>query len=152
MATHCSILSWRIPGTEEPGGLQSMESQRIGRNWVTDTRQASLSFTVSQSLLTFISIESVMLSNHHLILCCPLLLLPSIFPSTGSFPMNRLFTSGGQSIEASASASASVLPMKIQGWFPLGLTYLIALQSNGPSRIFSSTSLKNINSSVLSLL
>ena len=92
----------------------------------TAARQASLSFTNSQSLLKFMFIESVMLSNH-LILCCPLLLSPSDFPSIRSFPMSRLIASGGQSI--GASASASVLPMNIQGWFPLGLTGLISLQS-----------------------
>ena len=55
------------------------------------------------------------------------------FPASASFPMNRLFTSGGQSI--GASASVSVLPMNIQGWFPLGLTSLIPLQSKGLSRV-----------------
>ena len=59
------------------------------------------------------------------------------FPESGSFPMRWLFTSGGQSI--GASASASVLPMNIQGWFPLGLTGLISLQSKGLSRVFSNT-------------
>ena len=59
------------------------------------------------------------------------------FPASGSFPMNQLFTSGGQSI--GASASASVFPINIQGWFPLGLTGLISLQSKGLSRVFSST-------------
>ena len=59
------------------------------------------------------------------------------FPALGSFPVSQLFTSGGQSI--GASASASVLPMNIQGWFPLGLTDLISLQSKGLSRVFSST-------------
>ena len=58
------------------------------------------------------------------------------FPASGSFPMSRLFASDGQSIGASASASA--LPMNIQGWFPLGLTGLILL-SKGLSRVFSST-------------
>ena len=77
---------------------------------------------------THMSIELVMLSNH-LILCRPLLLLPSIVPSIRSFPVSQLFTSGGQSI--GASASASVLPMSIQGRFPLGLTSLIFLQSKG---------------------
>ena len=86
--------------------------------------QASLSFTISMSLLKLMSIELVMPSNHF-ILCCLLLLLPSIFPPSGSFPVNQLFASGGQSIRA--SASASVLPMNIQGWFPLGLTGLIDL-------------------------
>ena len=55
------------------------------------------------------------------------------FPALVSFPMNQLFTSGGQSIRA--SASASVLPMNIQGWFPLGLTGLISLLSKGISRV-----------------
>ena len=59
--------------------------------------------------------------------CRPLLLLPSIFPASGSFQMSWVFTSGGQCI--GVSASASVLPMNIQGWFPLGLTGLISLQS-----------------------
>ena len=59
------------------------------------------------------------------------------FPVSGSFPMSQLFPSGGQS--TGASASASVLPMSIQGWFPLRLTDLISLQSKGLPRIFSST-------------
>ena len=59
------------------------------------------------------------------------------FPASGSFPVSRFFASGGQSI--GASASASVLPMNIQGWFPLGLTGLISLLSKGLSRVFSST-------------
>ena len=82
--------------------------------------QASLSITSSRSLLRFMSIESVMPPNH-LMLCCPLLLLAS----SGSFPMSWLFKSGGQSF--GASASASVFPMNIQSWFPLGLTGLILL-------------------------
>ena len=68
----------------------------------TAAHQASLSFTISRRLLKLMSIESVMPSNH-LILCCPFLLLPSISPASGSFPMSQLFTSGGQSIGASAS-------------------------------------------------
>ena len=106
--------------------------------WTT-THQASLSFTVSWSLLKFMSFESVILSNH-LILCCLLLLLPSIFLESGFFPVNWLFTSGGQS--TGASASASILSMNIQGLFPLGLTGLISLQSNGLSRVFSNTTVQ----------
>ena len=77
--------------------------------------------------------------------CLPTI-LPSIaffssclqsFPAPGSFPINWLFTSGSQSI--GASASAWVLPMNIQGWFLLGWTGLISLQSKGLSRVFSST-------------
>ena len=59
------------------------------------------------------------------------------FPASGSFPVNRLFISGGQSIRT--SASASVPPVNIQDWFPLGLTGLISLQSKGLSRVFSNT-------------
>ena len=59
------------------------------------------------------------------------------FPVSGSFPLSLLFTSGGQII--GASASASVLPMNIQGWFPLGLTGLISLQSKGLPRVFCTT-------------
>ena len=61
------------------------------------------------------------------------------FPASGSFPMSWLFTSGGQSI----GISASVLPMNIQGWLPLGLTGLIFLQSKGLSRVFSNTTIWN---------
>ena len=72
------------------------------------------------------------------------------YPASRSFPMSWLFTSGGQSI--GASASASVLLMNIQGWYPLGLTGLISLQSKGLSRVFLSITIKSINSSVHSLL
>ena len=64
--------------------------------------------------------------------------------------MSQLFSSGGQSI--GVSASASVLPVNIQGWFPLGLTGLISLLSKGLSRVFSKTKFESINSSLLSLL
>ena len=73
--------------------------------------QASLCITSSQSLLKLMSIESVMTSNH-LILCHPLLLPPSVFPSIRVFSNQSIFTSGGQSIRV--SASASVLPMNTQ--------------------------------------
>ena len=86
------------------------------------------------------------MSSNHLIFCCFPLFLPSIFPASGSFPMSQLFASGGQSI----GASASVLPMNIQGWYPLWLTSLIFLQSKGLSRVFSSTTVRN--SLMLSLL
>ena len=62
------------------------------------------------------------------------------FPAAGSFPMSQFFTSGGQSI--GVSASASVLPMNIQDWFPLGLTDWISLQSKGFSRVFSNTTVQ----------
>ena len=62
------------------------------------------------------------------------------FPASGSFPMSQFFTSGGQSIRV--SASASVLPMNIQDWSPLGWTGWISLQSKGPSRVFSNTTVQ----------
>ena len=62
------------------------------------------------------------------------------FPASGSFPMSQLFTSGGQSI--GVSTSASVLPMNIQDWFPLGWTGWISLQSKGLSRVFSNTTVQ----------
>ena len=80
----------------------------------------------------------LVMPSNHLILCCPLLLLPSVFPSIGSFPMSQFFTSGGQS--TGVSASTSVLPMNTQDWFPLGWTGWISLLSKGLSRVFSNTS------------
>ena len=62
------------------------------------------------------------------------------FPASGSFPMSQLFTSGGQSI--GASASASVLPVNIQNWFPLGWTGWISLQSKGLSGVISNTTVQ----------
>ena len=94
--------------------------------------------------------EHTLAWHNHLILCHPLLLLPSIFTSIRSlsqfwvsqyesvtFQMSQLFASGGQSI--GVSTSASVLPMNVQDWFPLGLTGWISLQSKGPLRVFSNT-------------
>ena len=95
------------------GSVQSLSHVWLFPTTWTTGRQASLSITYSRSLLKLMSIESVMPSNH-LILCRPLLLLPSIFPSIKVFPMSQLFASGGQSI--GPSASTSVLPMNIQHW------------------------------------
>ena len=98
--------------------------------------QASLTFNDSQSLLKLMSIKLVMQTNH-LVFCHPLLLCFQSFLASGSFPMSQFFASGGQSI--GALASASVLPMSIQGLFPLGLTGLISFQFKGLSRVFSNT-------------
>ena len=86
--------------------------------------------TISSSVVPFSSLQS--------------------FPASGSFPLSQLFISHGQSIRA--SALASVLPVNIQGWFSLGLTGLISLLSERLSRVFSSTKLESISSSVLSFL
>ena len=81
--------------------VQSLSHVQLFVTPWTATCHASLSFTISWSLLKLMSIQSMVPSNH-LALSCPLLLLPASFPSiSGSFPMSRLFTSGGQSIGAS---------------------------------------------------
>ena len=115
--------------------VQSLSCIRLFVTPWTEACQATLSITNSQSLLKFMSTQSVMPSNH-LILCHPLLLLPSIFPSIRVFS-NEFFTSGGQSI--GTSPSAPVLPMNIQDWFPLGLT---SLQFKGLSKVFSNTTVQ----------
>ena len=212
-ATHSSILAWKSPWTEKPGGLQFMGLQRIGhdwartwahinthqelffpfyrwRNWGSSARQsdlleetqqknqnkaltkqvtgsqlfqhyahthththththksevsvavvqslshiqlfktlwtaacqASLSFTISQSLLRFMSTELVILTNH-LLLCHHLILLLLIFHSIRVFSNESALRIRWPKF----GASASVFPMNIQGWFPLGLTGLISL-------------------------
>ena len=149
--------------TGKPGMLQSMASQRVRHNWGIElnwiTRAIICSYVLS------ISVVSNSLRPHglqHARLPCPSSIPracsdscplrqwchPSIlssvipfssclqsFPTLVSFPTSWLFASGGQS--SGASASASVLPMNIQDWFPLGLTCLISLLSKGLSRVFS---------------
>ena len=116
--------------------VQSLSCARLFANPWTAARQASLSITNSQSLLKLMSIELVMPSNH-LILCRPFSYYPQSFPASGSFQVSQLFTSRGQSI--GVSASASVLPTNIQDWSPLGWTGWISLQSKGLSRVFNPT-------------
>ena len=107
---------------------------------------AFLSFAISQSCS----------NSHPLSQCCHPIISSSVapfssclqsFPTSVSFPRNQLCISGGQS----PGASASILPMNIQVWFPLGLNGLISLQPKGLSRVFSSTTIKNISSLELSL-
>ena len=121
------------------GVVQSLSHVQLFEIPWTTAHQTFLSFAISWSLFNLMSIESVMPSNH-LILCCPLLLLPSVFPTIRVFPISQLSASDGQKIRA--SASASVLPMYIQGWFPLGCTGLISLQSKGLSGVFSNTTVQ----------
>ena len=85
--------------------VQSLSHVQLSATPWTAARQASLSFTISLSLLKLMSIESVMPSNH-LILCRPLLLLPS---ASGSFPVSQLFTSGGQSIDSELIVRANLV-------------------------------------------
>ena len=114
--------------------------------------QASLSIANSRSLLKLVPIESVMPSNH-LIICCPLLLLPSIFPSIRVFSNKSLsqmslfkWIFSGLRIRWPKYwrvwASISVLPMNIQDWLHLGWTGWISLQSKRFSRVFSNTTVQ----------
>ena len=116
--------------------VQSFKHVQLFATTWTAACQAPLSITNSQSLLKLTHIESVMPSNH-LTLCRPLLLLPSVFPAPESFPVSQFFILGDQSV--GVSASSSVLPMNIQGWYPLGCTGWISLQSKRLSRVFSNT-------------
>ena len=111
--------------------------QRFATPW-TAAFQVSLSFTISGvysnscplSRWCHPTISSSVIPFSHL----------QSFPASGSFPMSQFFASGGQSI--GFSASASVLPMNIQDWFPLGWTGCICLQSKGLSRVFSNTTVQ----------
>ena len=96
----------------------SVMSDSLWPHWLQQCK-ASLSITKSQSLLKLMSIMSVM-SFNHLIFCRPLFSHLQSFPASKYFPMSWFFASGGQIIEV--STSASVLPMNIQDWFPLGWT------------------------------
>ena len=128
MATLSSILAWRIPGTEEHGGLPSVGLHRVGHNWsnlaagVTCPLSRWCHPTISSSVVPFSSCLQA-------------------FPESGSFQMSRLFASGGQSIGVSVSTS-SVLPKNIQDWSPLGWPGWISLQSKGLSRVFSNTTVQ----------
>ena len=119
--------------------VQSLSHVLLFESPWTAACQDSLSITYSQSFLRLISIEWVMPSNH-LILCHPLLLLPSMFPASGCFQMSPFFASGGQSI--GVSASASLLPMNIQDWSPLGRTGWISSWSKWLSSLFQHHSSK----------
>ena len=103
----CSPMDWSTPGIPVLRYLPEFAQTHV--HWVDDAIHSS-------SVIPFSSRSQS-------------------FPASGSFPVRRLFTSGAQSIRA----SASVLPKNIQGWFYLGLTGLISLLSNGLSRVFSST-------------
>jgi len=140
-----TVLNWSL-STHYVVVVQLVQSPSCVLLFVTPwtaALQASLSFSFSHSLLKLMS------------WWCHPIISPSVspfssclqsFPALGSFPVSWFFASGGQSIRV--SASASVLPMNIQGWFPLGLTGLISLQSKGLSR----ASYKSIHYSVVFLL
>ena len=121
----------------QSSSVQSLSHVRLFVTpWIA-ARQASLSITNSQSLLKLMSIESVMPSNH-LILCCPLLLLPPIPPSISIFSNESTLHMRWPS--TGVPASVSVHPMNTQDWSPLGCTGWISLQSKGLS-VLSNTNL-----------
>ena len=120
--------------------VQSLSSVRLFETpWIA-AGQASLSITNSRSSHKLMCIESVMPSSH-LILCCPLLLLPPIPPSIRVFSNESTLRMTRQSI--GVSALASVLPMNTQDWSPLGCTGWTSLQSKALSRVFSNTTVQN---------
>ena len=107
-------------------------------SWTT-AHQAYLFITNSWSLLKLMPIELVMPSNHSSSVV-PFCFCLQSFPASGSFPVSPFFISSGQSIRV--SALASILPMNIQDWFPLGLTGLVSLQSKGLSRVVFNTTVQ----------
>ena len=133
--------------TGKSGMLQSMGSQRVRFDWVTEWNWTWLCswdpeyWMGCHSLLAWrVSIERsavILMGIPHLILCYPLLLPHSIFPSIQVFSNEPDLASGGQSI--GVSASVSVLPVNIQDCFPLGWTGWISLQFKGLSKVFSNT-------------
>ena len=122
---------------EKEAAVQSLSVSGSADPW-TAARRAPLPFTVSQSLLKFMSTELVTLSIH-LTLCHPFSFCLQPFPASGSFPMCCFFIASGRSI--SVLVSVSVIAMNIQGCFPLGFAGLVTLLSKGLSRVFSSTTI-----------
>ena len=110
--TLCNPMNCSMPGL--PVHHQLLELTQTHVHWVSDTIQPSDPLSPPSCLQSF--------------------------PASGSFPMSRFFTLGGQRI--GPSALASVLSMNSQDWFPLGLTGLISLQSKGVSRVFSNTTVQ----------
>ena len=123
--------------THQFSSVQWLSRIRLFATQCTAAYQASLSITNSRSLLKLMSIESVMPSNH-LILCHPLLLLPSIFPS------NRVFSNESVLYIRWPKywSFCFSMPMNIQDWFPLGWIGWISLQSKRLSRAFSNTTVQ----------
>ena len=165
MATHSRILAWKIPMTEELGRLQSIGSTGVGQDLATkptNTIQNRSSGQFSHSVVSN-SLRShepqhtrppcpsptnrVYSNSCPLSRWCHQTISSSVvssclqsFPASGSFQISQFFASGGQSI--GVSASASVLPMNIQDWFPLGWIGWNSLQSKRLSRVFSNTTVQ----------
>ena len=133
MATHSSVLAWKIPRTGEPGAVYGVAQNRT---WLKQLSSSSSSSRVCSnscplSWWCYLTISSSV---------APFSSCPQSFPTSGSFPVSQLFNSSGQNIRA--SASASILPTNIQDWFPSELTGLISLQFKGLPRVFSNTTIQ----------
>ena len=136
---HLENFNCKVRKSPSVLSVQSPSRVRLFATTWTPPRQASLSITNTQSLLKLMSTESVMPSTISSSII-PFSSCLQSFPASGSFQMSQFFASGGQSI--GVSASASVLPMNIQDWFPLGWTGWIPLQSKGISRVLSNTTVQ----------
>ena len=139
-AVFCQI-SYKTDSSSRPfSSVQSLSRVWLFSTPSTTARQASLSITTpgvySSSCLSSRWCYPAILSS-----VVPFSSCLQYFPASGSFQISQFFSSGGQSI--GGSASASVLPMNIQDWSPLGWTVLISLQSKGPSRVISNTTVQN---------
>ena len=134
-----SFINWHIADLQYFSSVQLLSLVQLFVTPWAAAHQASLSITNSQSLLKLMSIESVMPSNC-LILCCPLLLLPSIFPSIRVFSNKSVLCIRWPKYW---SFSFIISPsMNNQDWSPLGWTGWISLQSKGLSRVFSNTAVQ----------
>ena len=111
MAIHSSVLAWRIPGTGEPGGLPSMGSHRVRHDWSDLAAAAAADCSTTGFLIlhylpefaqTHVHWDDDAIQLSHPV--TPFSSCPQSFPASGSFPMSRIFISGGQSIGASALA------------------------------------------------
>ena len=117
--------------------VQSLSHVRLFMTPWTALYKASQSITNSWGLLKFMSVESLMTVQQFHPQSIPFSRL-QFFPASQSFPISQFFASGGQSV--GVSASASVLPINFQEWFPLASTDWISLQSKGLWRVFSNSS------------
>ena len=137
------------PNPAQWSSVHSLSHVRLFATPWTAACQASLSITRSQSLPKLMSIESVMPSNH-LILCCPLLLLPSIFTNIRIFSNESALRIRWPHI--GVSASTSVFPMNTQDWFPLGWLVGSHCHPRDSQESSPTPQFKSINSSALSFL
>ena len=142
--SYWQLTQWNVPFPwYQFSSVQSLSGVWLFATPRTEACQASLFLTISWILLKLMSFESV-IPSHHLILCRPLLFLSSVFPSIKVFSKESVLRISGQSI----GASASVLPVNIQGWLPSGLTGLISLQSMNSQESPPAPQFEGISSSV----